>query len=207
MRAELAPLNVLGQLSYFVHWRPRLWTPAVRWLIGDPARFRGTKVLEVGCRTGRLSCLFGLLGAEVLGVDLPAVGLEPAWQEAARWGVSDRVRFLTYGGDPSTLPEGDFDFVVTKSVLVMIRELERFLGALSTRMRPGGELLAAENVAGGRLLNFVRRTVIHRGRTDNLLGRFRGVDHSFLATLGGAFEVVGHRRFFWLVSALRARPR
>src|SRR5437763_8245269 len=68
--------SVLARLPYFVDWRPRLWVPTVRWLLGDPARFQGKTVLEFGCRSGRMSCLFGLLGAQVLGVELPDVSLE-----------------------------------------------------------------------------------------------------------------------------------
>jgi SAM-dependent methyltransferase len=206
LTVEPAVRDVLAQAPYFVDWRPWLWVPAVRWLLGDPARFRGKRVLDVGSRTGRMACLFGLLGAEVLGVDLEGVSLDRARQEAARWGVSDRVRFLNYSGDPGALPEGDFDFVFTKSVLVLVGELEKFFAALVPKMSAGGELLAAENLAGGRLMHFVRRLVVHRHRT-NFLERFHGVDNAFLAALGRSFEVVRQRRFFGLVVALRARRR
>jgi SAM-dependent methyltransferase len=201
--AESPEANALAQLSYFVDWRPRLWGPAVRWLLGDPARFRGKRILEPGCRDGRMSCLFGLLGAEVLGVDLPGVPLDGARREAERWGVSGRVRFLTYGGDPDTLPEGAFDFVFTKSVFVQVPYREAFLTGLAARLNEGGELLAAENVAGGPVLNFLRRAVLHRGR--EFVKRAHGVDPAFLDAVGRAFDQVEHRRFFWLVTALRAR--
>jgi SAM-dependent methyltransferase len=201
--AESPAASALAHLPYFVHWRPRLWGPAVRWLLGDAARFRGKRVLEIGSRTGRMACLFGLLGAEVLGVDLPGVSLDGARREAERWGVGDRVRFLNYDGDPATLPEGKFDFVFTKSVLVLIPDRERFLPALAARMRESGELLAAENVAGGPVLNFLRRAVIHRGR--EFVKRSHGVDPAFLAAVDSAFDLVEHRSFFWLVTAIRAR--
>jgi SAM-dependent methyltransferase len=202
--AEPAEGNVLARLPYFVDWRPQLWVPAVRWLLGDPARFRGKRVLELGSRTGRMACLFGLLGAEVLGVDLPGVPLDGAAREAERWGLGDRVRFLSYGGDPASLPEGDFDFVFTKSVLVMIPELNPVLTALPGKMKPGGELLAVENT-GGPVLNCLRRSVLHRG--SEYLKRPHGVDAAFLATIGRVFERVEHRRFFWLVSTIRAWRR
>ena len=92
--------KALACLPYFVEWRPRLWVPAVRWLLGDPARFQGKKVLEMGCGSGRMSCLFGWLGAQVLGVDLPGVSLEQARREAERLGVGERVRFLNCSADP-----------------------------------------------------------------------------------------------------------
>jgi SAM-dependent methyltransferase len=197
--------NALARLPHFVDWRPRLWAPPVRWLLGDPARFRGRRVLEVGCRTGRMSCLFGLLGAEVLGVDLPDVSLEAARQEAADAGVGDRVRFLHYNGDPAVLAEGDFDFVFTKSVLVMIPNLRPFLAALAPKLKAGGELLAAENLAGGRTMQLLRRLIVHRRRGPSFLQRFHGVDAPFVAALRESFDIVEQRNFFWLVAALRAR--
>jgi SAM-dependent methyltransferase len=196
----------MANLSYFVDWRPWLWVPAVCWLLSDPARFRDKKVLDMGTRSGRMACLFGLLGARVLGVDLPAVPLDGARREAARWGVSDQVRFLSYSGDPASLPEGDFDFVFTKSVLVMIPVLSPVLGGLSAVLRRGGELLAAENLAGGPLLNFLRRTVMRPWRSP-FAHRFHGVDASFHAVLGQSFEIVGEKRYWGIVSAIRARVR
>jgi SAM-dependent methyltransferase len=206
LSTEAALTNPLAQLPYFVHWRPRLWCPAVRWLLGDPQRFQGKKVLDVGSRTGRMATLFGLLGAEVVGVDLEGVSLDGARAEAARWGVEDRVRFVNYSGNPADLPEGDFDFAFTKSVLVMIPQLESFLTGLAQAMRPGGELLATENLAGSWLHNLVRRLFVHRKRT-NFFERFRPVDDAFLATLGRTFELADSRRYYWLVTALRARCR
>ncbi len=203
--AEPDAASALAQLPYFVHWRPRLWVPPVRRLLGDPARFRGKRVLDVGCRTGRMSCLFGLLGAEVLGVDLPGVSLEPARQQAADFGVCDQVQFANYNGDPATLTEGDFDFVFTKSVLVMIPELRRFLTALAPKLKPSGELLAAENLASGWVMHLLRRLIIHRHRDASFMDGVHCVDAQFLVTLNEAFAIVDRRNFAWLVTAIRAR--
>jgi SAM-dependent methyltransferase len=204
--AERFRADPMEQLPYFVDWRPLLWGPAVRWLLGDPGRFRGKKVLDLGTRTGRMACLFGLLGARALGVDLPAVPLDGARSEAERWGVSDRVRFLSYSGDSAALPEGDFDFVFTKSVLVMIPAMGLFLAGLAPVLRRDGELLAAENLAGGALLNFLRRAFIHR-RRSRFFDRVHGVDAAFRAALGQSFEVVAEKRYWGIVSAIRARVR
>jgi 2-polyprenyl-3-methyl-5-hydroxy-6-metoxy-1,4-benzoquinol methylase len=141
--------NSLDRLPYFVDWRPRLWTPAVRWLLGDPARFRGKKVLELGSRTGRMSCLFVSLGAEVLGVDLPRVCLDSARRETAALGVSDRVHFVNYSDDPTSIPDGDFVFVFSKSVFVLVADVKQLRTALSAKMKPSAELFLAENLAGG----------------------------------------------------------
>jgi SAM-dependent methyltransferase len=205
--AEPPHASVLAQLPYFVDWRPRLWVPTVRWLLGDPVRFQGKTVLELGCRSGRMSCLFGLLGAEVLGVDLPGVSLEPARQEAVLAGVTDRVRFRNYSGDPATLPEMDFDFVFTKSVLVMISPLQPFIAAVAQKLKPDGQLLAAENLAGGWIVQFLRRVIMHPCRGKSFLDRFHAVDAALLATLTGSFTIIEQRMSSWLVAGIRARRR
>jgi 2-polyprenyl-3-methyl-5-hydroxy-6-metoxy-1,4-benzoquinol methylase len=204
--AEPACVNPLDRLAYFVEWRPRLWAPAIRWLLGDPARFQGKKVLEVGCRDGRMSSLFGLLGAEVLGVDLPDVCLKSARLEAAAAGVGNRVRFQNYNGDPDSLRETEFDFVFSKSTLIMISDLKSFVAALSTKLKPGGELLLAENLAGGFMMQLIRR-VVHRRRGKLLLDRIHGLDPAFLETLGTVFTITEQQNFFWLVAAIRAQRR
>ena len=91
-------------LGYFVQWHRRLWIPAVTFLIDDPRRFAGKRLLEIGCGDGRMSCLFALLGATVIGVDMPGVSLAAAQEEAARWGVQARTTFLTYDGSAENIP-------------------------------------------------------------------------------------------------------
>jgi SAM-dependent methyltransferase len=191
------------KLSYFVDWRQSLWTPAVEHLVGDPERFRGKTVLEIGCRTGRMSCLFGLLGATVLGVDLAGVDLQPARREAERWNVAGRVSFASYDGTAENIPGRDFDYIFTKSVLVMIPELETFLRGLATKLGDGGELLAAENVAGGSLLWLGRHLWTYR-RYRGLEHRFRGVDPQFVSTVRRVFSEVDVKQFYGTVAAIRA---
>jgi len=199
-----ATLPEATKLSYFVDWRQSLWTPAVEYLVGDPERFRGKTVLELGCRTGRMSCLFGLLGATVLGVDLPGVELQSARDEAERWKVSARVSFVTYDGTVDNIPGRDFDYIFTKSVLVMIPELETFLRGLAAKLGDGGELLAAENVAGGSLLRLGRQIWTYR-RYRGLEHRFNGVDPEFLSIVRRVFGSVDVKQFYGTVAAIRAR--
>lgn len=193
-------------LSYFVEWRPALWAPAVRWLIEDPKRFAGKRVLDLGCRHGRMSCFFGLLGAEVTGVELECVSLEKAWEEADRWHVRDRVQFINYDGNPLNIPGPDYDFVFTKSVLVVVPELDKFLAALSNKLNSGGELIMAENLAGGPLLNLLRRAIIHR-HWHGFEDQFHGVDANFLATVGRTFDIVALRAYYGLVASIRAHKK
>jgi SAM-dependent methyltransferase len=168
------------------------------------APFAGKRVLDIGCRHGRMSCLFGLLGATVLGIELAGVSLERARAEAERWNLQGRVSFASYAGTPDRIPEGRFDYIFTKSVLVTVPNLEPFLHGLADRMNEDGELLAAENLAGGQLLGVGRHLLTFR-RYQGLEDRFNGVDPKFLMTVRTAFHTVDVKTFYGSVAAIRAR--
>lgn len=194
-------------LNYFVEWRPALWAPAVRWLVSDPTRFEGRRVLELGCRNGRMSCLFALLGAQVTGMELPSYSLDNARQEAQRWGIFERIKFTQYSGAPQAIPAGPFDFVFTKSVLVVVPELQAYMEALSQRVGPSGELLLAENLSGSWLIKFIRRSVIrqHWGKNKRIHQRFHGVNQEFLEIVRHFFCNISMRSYWGVVAAIRAR--
>jgi hypothetical protein len=143
-----------------------------------------------------MSCLFGLLGATVVGVDLPHVSLNEAWSEVDRWNLQGRVSFHTYDGSPGHIPGGDYDYIFTKSVLVVIPELEDFLAGLAVKMTPNGELLAVENMVGGRLLSLIRWW---RGYM------LSGVDNDFLCMVNRVLTVTELKTYYGSVAAVRAR--
>ena len=182
-------------LTYFIGWRPFLWKPAVEWLLGDIKRFVGARVLELGCANGLMSCYFGLLGATVIGIDIDRGPLGKAREEAIRWGLSDRVSFCHYDGNPLNIPGNDYDFVFTKSVLVMISSLDKFLLPLSQKIKSGGELMAAEN-ADNRLATQLRRRYKD--------GPFHGVNKGFISHVESVFYKAEVKSYFSLVTAIRA---
>jgi methylase of polypeptide subunit release factors len=55
------------------------------WLLRrfDFTKFRGQKVLEIGCGSGAAACLFAKAGAEVTAVDLANVAVELTSKNAA----------------------------------------------------------------------------------------------------------------------------
>lgn len=175
----------------------------MRWLLGDPERFTGRRVLDLGCRYGKMSCLFGLLGAEVLGIDTDAAAIPRAEAERDRWSLGRSVEFAHYGGDLDEL-DRSFDFVFTKSVLVVVPELPELLRGVAARLAPDGELLAVENAAGGPVLDFVRRHVVHR-EWRGVAHKLHGVNDRFWDAFPRTLEVVDQRSFWGLVTAFRAR--
>jgi 2-polyprenyl-3-methyl-5-hydroxy-6-metoxy-1,4-benzoquinol methylase len=198
-------------LDYFVEWHTWLWKPAVRFVLGDLRRFAGRTVLELGCRDGKMASLFALLGANVTGLELPGQSLRAAELEARKWNVENRVQLRHYSGDLSVLPENEYDFVFSKSVLVVVPHLGGFAKSIAGILRPGGSLLAVENLHRGTALRRIRvqaAQLLSTGRfqKDPYAG-FRGVTPAFLKTLGHSFDVVGYRESFRLVAAIEARKR
>jgi len=151
-------------LEYFAQWGG----PAVLKLIQRAIDLLGTdltglRLLEIGYGHGRMSCLFALLGARVFAVDTHDVALRDAIAEAKRWQVDERIQFSVYSGNPQDIPKTDFDIAFTKSVLLLVPELESFLQSLATRLHGRGQVVFVENgfhnplaVMGRRLLHWVK---------------------------------------------------
>jgi len=149
-----------------------------------------------------MSCFFGLKGASVVGVDTQSAVLARARDEAKRWNLGESVDFRCYGGDPHDLPGTRYDFVFTKSVLVVVPRLPDFLAEIKRRLAPGGELLMVENARSNWATGFARK-IVHRGCQD-FDTVFHGVDSAFIEEVRGYFPSVSVRRFLGLVVAIRA---
>lgn len=200
----------LGELdlSYFVGWHSLLWTPPVRWLLGSPERFNGKHVLEIGCGSGRMASLFGLFGASVLGVEPEGHTFQDAQNEAVKWGVTDKVRFTNYDGNPLNIPGNQFDFIFTKSVLVVIPDLRKYMNLLSRKVRNDGEIMLAENMQNGMVLRRIRRRALrlyryHRWGSDPY-DKFSGVNQDFLDKVGETFQIIEYKKYYGFVAAIRA---
>ena len=92
LRHSTAPL---GSREYFdqVEARKYLVEPHIPGF-AQHERWRGKRVLEIGCGLGTDTINFLRAGATVTAVDLSAKSLELAEQRARLFGVADRVRFV-----------------------------------------------------------------------------------------------------------------
>jgi SAM-dependent methyltransferase len=160
----VTPAGQRLSLDYFVGWGgPPVVQLVKRALETLGTDLTGLRVLDIGFGHGQMSCLFALLGAQVVAVDTHDVTLPEAEAEAKRWGVSERIEFTRYSGDPGTIQQADFDIAFTKSVLLLVPELEVFLRALSTKLRPRGHVAFIENgfhnplgILGRRIVHWLR---------------------------------------------------
>lgn len=200
----LGTVAALERLDYCLEWRPWLWRRPAIHLLAPFERFREKRVLELGARFGRMSCLLASAGAAVNGVDVAGDAIQTARLEAARWGVEDRVRFDVYDGNGRNLPPGPFDVIFSKSVLgmVMKNKLPDLLSHLRSRLAPGGVGLFLEN-SNNRILEILRKHVIHRRErcwNDIHWGFYR----SKLAIVERVFSPMNAKRFNFMVWAIRA---
>jgi SAM-dependent methyltransferase len=189
-------------LRYAVEWRPYLWLRPLQYALGHPARFAGKRVLELGCRYGKMACWFAAQGAIVRGLDLAPGVIEVARTERSKWKIpEDRLSLDTYDGNLGALPREQYDFVFTKSVLVLMNAHSEALAGISALLKPGGEYLAVENAAAGFPISLIRRYLHRNWRYEE---SFHGVNAESLSHFRRVFREVNCKKFWGLVYAIQA---
>ncbi len=148
----------LDYLDYFVEWGTPQWQHLIDWSFTEflGKDLTNLKVLDIGTRYGKMACLFALLGAKVTGVDIHLDYLQSARLEAQRLKVQDSTCFLQYDGYLSIFGSEMFDIVFTKSVLVLVNELDAYLQDIRRILKPEGKFVFVENGYGNVLLHKMR---------------------------------------------------
>ena len=169
-------------------------------MIGDPARFVGKTLLDLGCRTGKMAAYFASLGARVDGFDINAGSVRQAEMEADRWRVT--ANFCVFSGALEDLPSCRYDFIFTKSVLVLFPDLDSALAQISRVLKPEGQYIAVENLRGGPFIAALR-TLTGRGKNY----RFQLLDRDFRLLFMNYFRSIEAVTRFNLVAGVKAaRP-
>lgn len=163
----------LQHLDYFMEWGAKAWQHLMshaieRFLGGD---LQGQQVLEIGTRYGKMACLFTLLGAKVIGLDVNKKALSIAREEARKWNITDRVAFVHGKGDLSIFNDNSFDVIFSKSVLVVVPDLARFLKEVNAKLKPGGKIVFLENEKGPWFIHLLR-TFRHYRKWDYTKARY-----------------------------------
>jgi len=102
-------------------------------------RWRGKKVLEIGCGIGTDTVSFARHGAFVTAVDLSPQSLELARQRVKVYGFEDRVRFYSGSAEELTafLPVESYDLIYSFGVIHHTPHPERVVEQMRGYAKPG----------------------------------------------------------------------
>lgn len=163
----------LQHLDYFMEWGGKAWRRLMDYAFHDfiGKDLHDQQVLEIGTRYGKMACLFALLGAKVVGLDVNKESLVIAREEATKLNVADRTSFVLSRGDLASISADTFDVVFSKSVLVLVPDLVRFLEEVKEKLKPGGKVVFLENAKGPWWVHLLR-TFRHGGKWDHTKARY-----------------------------------
>jgi 2-polyprenyl-3-methyl-5-hydroxy-6-metoxy-1,4-benzoquinol methylase len=101
-------------------------------------RWRGKKVLEIGCGIGTDTMSFARAGAQVTAVDLTEKSLEVARQRAKVYGMEDRVRFIQANAEKlsESVPVEPYDLVYSFGVIHHTPHPDRVLDEIRKYVKP-----------------------------------------------------------------------
>jgi 2-polyprenyl-3-methyl-5-hydroxy-6-metoxy-1,4-benzoquinol methylase len=105
-------------------------------------RWRGKRVLEVGCGIGTDSINFARAGADLTAVDLSGESLAIAKQRAGVMGVADRIQFVQANAEEltSAVSGEPYDLIYSFGVIHHTPRPERALTEMRELAAPGGTL-------------------------------------------------------------------
>ena len=183
-------------------------------------RWRGKKVLEIGCGIGTDTVNFARHGADVTAIDISDKSLAVATQRVAIYGLQDRVRF--FQGNAETLstiaPPSTFDLIYSFGVIHHSPHPEQIVSQLPAYLGPQSELRVMVYAKCSYKLFWImkERGIWDLGRNDELIaGNSEAepacpVTHSY--TFDGArrllapFEIMEMRKahiFTWEINAYK----
>ena len=102
-------------------------------------RWRGKKVLEIGCGIGTDTMNFARHGAQVTAVDLTEKSLEVARQRARVFGLENSIRFIQANAEElsSYVPVEQYDLIYSFGVIHHTPHPERVIREIRKYARPG----------------------------------------------------------------------
>jgi SAM-dependent methyltransferase len=105
-------------------------------------RWRGKRVLEIGCGIGTDTINFARHGATVTAVDLSEESLAMARRRAEVFGLGDRIRFIQANAEELSahVPIEPYDLVYSFGVIHHTPHPERAVGEAKRYLAPGGTI-------------------------------------------------------------------
>ncbi len=133
----------LGTKEYFdeVEARKYLVEPHIP-RFAEFERWKGKRVLEIGCGIGTDTINFARHGAEVTAVDLSEKSLEVARQRAQVFGLQDRIQFFRANAEElsQVVPVEQYDLVYSFGVIHHTPHPDSVLEQIHRYAKPGGTL-------------------------------------------------------------------
>lgn len=134
--------------SWDRHSSPGLQTVADS-LLASVVVTSGTRVLDLGCGTGRLSLPLAQRGAEVLAVDVSPAMVREVQDQARNLGL-ESLKAMDIPMERLDIPEGSLDLIVSNYALhhLLDPDKARLLAQAFKWLRPGGRLAVADMMLG-----------------------------------------------------------
>ena len=159
-------MSVELKAADYIEWDVPNWAQALDfWRAHTTHDLSRSSVLEIGCGGGGLSLWFAQQGARVTCSDIHGPQEKARLKHAAS-GVEGLIEYATV--DATAIPYRDeYDLVVFKSMLggIPTKEAQAVaIGEMHKALKPGGELLFAENLTASAMHQYLRRRYVRWGR-------------------------------------------
>ena len=125
--------------SVFYRWNEPLHTTDGKFgRIFDYERYRGKRVLEIGCGMGCMASNWASHGAQVTAIDLNPVAVAQTTQRFQAFGLEGDIREVDAESLP--FPDGQFDFVYSWGVIHHTPGIRKAIQDIYRVLRPGGRV-------------------------------------------------------------------
>ena len=98
----------------------------------------GSVVLDVGCGTGRTSCMLASMGCRVVGLDIMPRMVMESRRRARRLGVEDKASFVRCDARSMPFKPDTFDVVIIESATIFLEEVEKAIEEYRRVVKNGG---------------------------------------------------------------------
>jgi len=151
-----------------IQWDVKNWSRALHYWEQSVEWDRVSNCLELGGRQGGLSLWLALKGKQVVCSDVGDVR-QTAEELHHSYNVSDRICYQQI--DATMIPyENHFDLIVFKSILGIIGVngndalQQKAIAEMYKALKPGGQLIFAENLSGSSMHQLLRKKFVKWGR-------------------------------------------
>lgn len=132
----------------------------------------GKRILDFACGNGENGIYAASLGAECIGIDISPEGIANANQNAEKFRVAERAKFVVMDGENMTFDDNEFDLAVEYGALHHV-DLEAALSELGRVLKPQGRMICVEAIRHNPLIHWYRKRTPHlrtEWEVDHILG-------------------------------------